>query len=74
MTEYPEYNPLDEKELLPIEKEKELTLTESYYNGYESVFIESLEERKKELELLRYSLETYGNGWSVLLTKIIEKL
>ena len=74
MTEYPEYNPLDDHELLPIEEEKKITLTEAYYSGHESVYFDKLNELKEDFKQVADQLKDRGNGWGEILTRIIEKL
>lgn len=74
MTEYPEYNPLDSMELLPIEKENKLTLTEAYHSGHDHLFFENLSKHILDLEKVRDALNDAGIGWGQLMTKIIEKL
>jgi len=74
MTEYPEYNPLDDSELLPIEPTQELTLTESFESGHEHLFYQTLSERKLSLTEVANALIENDNGWGLILAKIIEKL
>ena len=38
MTEYPEYNPLDDQKLMPIEEEKEMTLREVFESDNKKLF------------------------------------
>lgn len=74
MTEYPEYNPLDEAELLPIEKEEEMTLTEVFESGHEDKFWKKLEELKEDFTQVADQLIDGENAWGLILKKIIEKL
>ena len=74
MTEYPEYNPLDDAEQLPIEPIQELTLTEVFESGHEHLFYQTLSERKLSLTEVANALIENDNGWGNILAKIIEKL
>jgi len=74
MTEYPEYNPLDDQEQLPIEKEKEMTLREVFQSGHEDLFYVTLSELEDELTEVANALTENDNGWGLILKKIIDKL